>query len=200
MLDENGVAIRYATAAKVATVSQRCFGGKPSACRELITRKWDRVFGGGAPRIISQTNDRQNASGPGPSSRVRPVPKITLRRFPPPAGPYTVGEHFKSAWSLRMQMAGQVECKQVVSCNAIGWSSGVQFRRLFFIRCHTDRNEGVPLLCPVVGAVLENAHATFLGTQGIVLTPGAGLKIRQSLCILPVNLGCLIHSSPRGGK
>jgi len=36
LLDENGVAIRYATEAKMATVSQRCFGGSPSACRELI--------------------------------------------------------------------------------------------------------------------------------------------------------------------
>lgn len=54
------------------------------------------------------------------------------------------------------------------------------------------------MLCPVVGAVLENAHATFLGTEGILLVPG--LKIRQSLCILPVNLGCVIRSSPRGGK
>ena len=52
------------------------------------------------------------------------------------------------------------------------------------------------MLCPVVGVVLENAHATFLGCQGIVLVPG--LKIRQHLCILPVNLVCVIHSSPCG--
>ena len=50
LLDENGVAIRYATEAKMATVSQRCFGGSPSACRELITRKWDRVFGGSSAK------------------------------------------------------------------------------------------------------------------------------------------------------
>lgn len=54
------------------------------------------------------------------------------------------------------------------------------------------------MLCPVVGAVLENAHATFLRTQGIVLVPG--LKIRQSLCMLSVNLGCVIYSAPRGEK
>jgi hypothetical protein len=52
------------------------------------------------------------------------------------------------------------------------------------------------MLCPVVGAVLENAHATFLRAQRIVLMPW--LTIRQSLCILPVNLVCVIHSSPRG--
>jgi hypothetical protein len=54
------------------------------------------------------------------------------------------------------------------------------------------------MLCPIVGAVLENAHATFLGAQGIVLV--SGLKIRQSLWILPVKLCCVIHSSPRVEK
>ncbi len=47
LLDENGAAIRYATEAQMATVSQRCFGGSPATCRELMTREWDRVFGGG---------------------------------------------------------------------------------------------------------------------------------------------------------
>lgn len=45
LLDENGVTICYATEANMATVSQRCFGGAPSACHELITREWNRVFG-----------------------------------------------------------------------------------------------------------------------------------------------------------
>lgn len=45
LLDENGHAIHYATEATMATVSQRCFGGSPSSCRELVTRRWDRVFG-----------------------------------------------------------------------------------------------------------------------------------------------------------
>lgn len=31
-------------------------------------------------------------------------------------------------WSDRMQTPGQVQCKQVVSTDAIRWSSGVQFR------------------------------------------------------------------------
>ncbi|MND67592.1 putative inositol 1-monophosphatase ImpA [compost metagenome] len=44
LLDENGVAIRYATKANMITVSQRCFGGSPSVCHELATREWDQVF------------------------------------------------------------------------------------------------------------------------------------------------------------
>lgn len=44
LLDENGVAIRYATKANMITVSQRCFGGSPSVCHELAIREWDRVF------------------------------------------------------------------------------------------------------------------------------------------------------------
>lgn len=45
LLDENGADIGYATEAKMATISQRCFGGSPAACRELMTREWGRVFG-----------------------------------------------------------------------------------------------------------------------------------------------------------
>ena len=44
LLDENGDPIRYATEVNMATVSQRCFGGSPSACHELTTRRWDRVL------------------------------------------------------------------------------------------------------------------------------------------------------------
>lgn len=44
LLDENGIAISYATEANMATVSQRCFGGSPTVCHELKTRNWDRVF------------------------------------------------------------------------------------------------------------------------------------------------------------
>ncbi|MNF75738.1 putative inositol 1-monophosphatase ImpA [compost metagenome] len=44
LLDENGSAICYATEASMTTVSQRCFGGGPSVCHELTTRKWGRVL------------------------------------------------------------------------------------------------------------------------------------------------------------
>lgn len=44
LMDENGLEIHYATEAKMETVAQRCFGGSPSACSELITREWGRVF------------------------------------------------------------------------------------------------------------------------------------------------------------
>ncbi len=54
-MDENGVTISYATVTNMATVSQRCFGGAPSACQELITREWDRVFGDS-----SFKNDKSN--------------------------------------------------------------------------------------------------------------------------------------------
>ncbi|WP_346963020.1 hypothetical protein [Pseudomonas lactis] len=43
-LDENGADIRYVTDAEMRTVSQRCFGGSPSACRELLTHDWDRII------------------------------------------------------------------------------------------------------------------------------------------------------------
>jgi fructose-1,6-bisphosphatase/inositol monophosphatase family enzyme len=44
LLDENGITIRYTTEANMATVSQRCFGGSPSACLELATREWHQVL------------------------------------------------------------------------------------------------------------------------------------------------------------
>ncbi len=44
LLDENGAEIHYATEAKMNAVAQRCFGGAPSACSELLTREWSRVF------------------------------------------------------------------------------------------------------------------------------------------------------------
>lgn len=46
LLDEHGSEIRYVTEAKMTVVSQRCFGGSPSACRELKAREWNLVFGG----------------------------------------------------------------------------------------------------------------------------------------------------------
>ncbi|SBW83729.1 hypothetical protein PVE_R1G5850 [Pseudomonas veronii 1YdBTEX2] len=46
LLDENGSEIRYATEAQMSAVSQRCFGGSPSACRELKAREWNLVLGG----------------------------------------------------------------------------------------------------------------------------------------------------------
>jgi fructose-1,6-bisphosphatase/inositol monophosphatase family enzyme len=44
LLDEQGQSITYTTKAKMQTVSQRCFGGSISACRELLEREWDRVL------------------------------------------------------------------------------------------------------------------------------------------------------------
>lgn len=44
LLDGSGAAIRYAMETDIETVSQRCFGGAPSACHELRTRDWDSVF------------------------------------------------------------------------------------------------------------------------------------------------------------
>jgi fructose-1,6-bisphosphatase/inositol monophosphatase family enzyme len=44
LLNEIGIAIGYATEVNMETVSQRCFGGSPTVCHELTTRKWDRVL------------------------------------------------------------------------------------------------------------------------------------------------------------
>lgn len=52
-LDESGTAIRYTTAAKIATLSQSSFGGAPAACRERMTREWNRVFG----RVNTKDNE-----------------------------------------------------------------------------------------------------------------------------------------------
>lgn len=44
LVDEGGNPIRYQTEAEMLQVSQRCFGGAPAACAELVARDWDRVF------------------------------------------------------------------------------------------------------------------------------------------------------------
>jgi fructose-1,6-bisphosphatase/inositol monophosphatase family enzyme len=44
LLDENGVEVHYTADAKMEAVATRCFGGSPSACGELLTREWARVF------------------------------------------------------------------------------------------------------------------------------------------------------------
>jgi myo-inositol-1(or 4)-monophosphatase len=44
LLDEAGVPVRYATAADLGIVSQRCFGGAPSVCRELCGRPWQLLW------------------------------------------------------------------------------------------------------------------------------------------------------------
>src|SRR5471032_864287 len=56
LLDEHGAAIGYATEAKMATVSQRCFGGSAAACRELMRREWGRVFG--AAHVKNRQSDQ----------------------------------------------------------------------------------------------------------------------------------------------
>lgn len=45
LLNELGQTITYTTAADMQIVSRRCFGGSVSACRALVHRDWDRVFG-----------------------------------------------------------------------------------------------------------------------------------------------------------
>jgi fructose-1,6-bisphosphatase/inositol monophosphatase family enzyme len=44
LIDESGASIKYETEAEMLKVSQRCFGGAPSACLALAFRDWVRVF------------------------------------------------------------------------------------------------------------------------------------------------------------
>ncbi|MGE8453866.1 MAG: inositol monophosphatase, partial [Pseudomonadales bacterium] len=44
LIGENGTPIKYTTAATMAKVSGRVFGGAPGACNELNKRDWSRVF------------------------------------------------------------------------------------------------------------------------------------------------------------
>jgi fructose-1,6-bisphosphatase/inositol monophosphatase family enzyme len=44
LINENGVEITYENEDKKLNVSKRCFGGGPSACRELAQRDWGRIF------------------------------------------------------------------------------------------------------------------------------------------------------------
>lgn len=44
LVDEHGAQISYMDEAEMHRVSNRCFGGAPSACAELAERDWERVF------------------------------------------------------------------------------------------------------------------------------------------------------------
>lgn len=44
LVDERGNPIRYRTEAEMLRVSNRCFGGAPHVCADLVSRDWDRVF------------------------------------------------------------------------------------------------------------------------------------------------------------
>ncbi len=79
LLDENGSEIRYATEAQMTAVSQRCFGGSPSACRELKAREWNLVLGVQTLLIRSLTIDHQNRSKPC-STRVIELHRVTRSR------------------------------------------------------------------------------------------------------------------------
>jgi myo-inositol-1(or 4)-monophosphatase len=44
LLDESGYTIQYRTELEMLKVCQRCFGGAPNACSELVSRDWAKVF------------------------------------------------------------------------------------------------------------------------------------------------------------
>ena len=44
LINEAGMPIQYQTEAEMAKVCQRCFGGAPTACLELVGREWAKVF------------------------------------------------------------------------------------------------------------------------------------------------------------
>jgi myo-inositol-1(or 4)-monophosphatase len=44
LVDERGQIITYETDVRMARVSNRCFGGAPAACKQLLHRDWHRVF------------------------------------------------------------------------------------------------------------------------------------------------------------
>ncbi|MFZ6049771.1 inositol monophosphatase family protein [Pseudomonas sp. CR3202] len=44
LLDQDGQPIRYGTESEMAVVSNRCFGGAPQACQDLLTRDWERLL------------------------------------------------------------------------------------------------------------------------------------------------------------
>lgn len=43
-INEVGKPIKYQTEAEMAKICQRCFGGPPRACLELVGREWAKVF------------------------------------------------------------------------------------------------------------------------------------------------------------
>ncbi|MFG0859220.1 inositol monophosphatase family protein [Pseudomonas sp. CJQ_13] len=44
LVNQDGRPIEYRTEAEMLRVSNRCFGGAPIACADLVKRDWDRVF------------------------------------------------------------------------------------------------------------------------------------------------------------
>jgi len=44
LLNEKGQSITYDTATHMAKVSERCFGGAPKACQQLVTRDWGKLL------------------------------------------------------------------------------------------------------------------------------------------------------------
>lgn len=44
LVDESGDPIQYRTEVEMLKVCQQCFGGAPSACAELASRDWAKVF------------------------------------------------------------------------------------------------------------------------------------------------------------
>lgn len=44
LVNEQGAPIRFQTEAEMHRVSNRCFGGAPRACADLVRRGWERVF------------------------------------------------------------------------------------------------------------------------------------------------------------
>jgi hypothetical protein len=48
LVDEMSRPIRYETEEGMLKVCERCFGGAPSACAELVGREWVKVFASSA--------------------------------------------------------------------------------------------------------------------------------------------------------
>lgn len=44
LLNQEGAPLTYGSVALMTTVSNRCFGGMPEACRDLVGRDWQRLF------------------------------------------------------------------------------------------------------------------------------------------------------------
>ena len=44
LVDEQGAPIRYQSEAEMLRVSNRCFGGAPRVCADLVARDWSKVF------------------------------------------------------------------------------------------------------------------------------------------------------------
>lgn len=44
LVDQDGMPVSYKSKAHMARVSLKCFGGAPMACKELVSRKWGKLF------------------------------------------------------------------------------------------------------------------------------------------------------------